>query len=120
MTDQQAAQEKNVAPNKRKHLGSRDGLFKRNGWWWIDYTDAEGKRHRKKTAPDYQTARLVYRDTVAKIARGEVIGVREEGIRVKDFIERKYWPAIQPTSQHGKNSAPERSSTRNCCRASEE
>ena len=81
---------------KRK-LGSRDGLFQRGAWWWIDYTDAEGRRHRKKAAPDYQTARLRYRDTVAKIARGEVIGVREEGIRVKDFVDRHYWPAVKAT-----------------------
>jgi integrase len=85
-----------VSRRPRK-LGTRDGLFQRGEWWWIDYTDAEGKRHRKKAAPDYQTARLIYRDTVAKIARGEVIGVREEGIRLKDFTERKYWPAVTPT-----------------------
>lgn len=80
-----------------RRLGTRDGLFQRGGWWWIDYADTEGKRHRKKAAPDYQTARLIYRDTVAKIARGEVLGVREEGIRLKDFAERKYWPAVKPT-----------------------
>ena len=79
-------------PNR---AGRRDGLFQRNGWWWIDFTDAEGKRHRRKAAPDYQTARLVYRDTVAKVARSEVLGVREEGIRVKDFIDRKYWPTVK-------------------------
>jgi integrase len=59
--------------------------------------DSDGKRHRKKAAPDYQTARLVYRDTMAKIARGEVLGVREEGIRVKDFVDRHYWPAVKAT-----------------------
>lgn len=85
-----------VGPKPPRKLGTRDGLFQRNGWWWIDYADAEGRRHRKKAAPDYQTARLIYRDTVAKIARGEVIGVREEGIRLKDFTEGKYWPAIKP------------------------
>ena len=44
-------------------LGTRDGLFQRRGWWWIDYNDADGRRHRKKAAPDYQTARIIYRDT---------------------------------------------------------
>jgi integrase len=82
--------------HRRKRRG-RDGLFQRNGWWWIDYTGADGKRHRKKAAPDYQTARLVYRDTVAKIARGEVLGVREEGIKLSDFVKRKYWPTVKPT-----------------------
>ena len=39
---------------------------------------------------------MIYRDTVAKVARGEVLGVREEGIRLRDFVERKYWPTIKP------------------------
>lgn len=80
-----------------RRLGTRDGLFQRAGWWWIDYADTEGKRHRRKAAPDYQTARMIYRNTVAAIARGEVLGVREEGIRLRDFVERKYWPTVKPT-----------------------
>ena len=76
--------------------GSRDGLFQRNGWWWLDYYDAEGKRHRKKAAPDYQTARLIYRETRQAIAKGEILGVREEGLRVKDFAERLWWPRTKP------------------------
>jgi len=77
---------------RSRRRNRRDGLFARNGWWWMDYMGADGKRHRKKAAPDYQTARLVYRDTVAKIARGEVLGVREEGISLRDFIDGRYWP----------------------------
>ncbi len=73
------------------------GLFKRNAWWWIDYYDADGKRHRKKAAPDYQTAKLILRDTQTAIAKGEVLGVREEGIRLRDFVENHYWPAVAPT-----------------------
>jgi len=95
MSDQHVPQQP-VTRTGRK-LGSRDGLFQRNGWWWIDYADADGKRHRRKAAPDYQTARMVYRDTVAKIARGEVLGVREEGIRVSEFVDRKYWPTVAVT-----------------------
>jgi integrase len=72
--------------------GSRDGLFQRSGWWWLDYYDAEGKRHRKKAAPDYTTAKLIYRQTMTAIARGEVLGVREEGLRLKEFVERIWWP----------------------------
>src|SRR5258708_1034663 len=55
-------------PVGRRKRGRRDGLFQRNGWWWIDYYDAEGKRHRKKAAPDYQTAKLRYRNTMTAIA----------------------------------------------------
>jgi hypothetical protein len=36
----------------RREKGTRDGLFQRRGWWWLDYHDADGKRHRKKAAPD--------------------------------------------------------------------
>lgn len=81
----------------RRKLGARDGLFQRSGAWWIDYYDVEGRRHRKKAAPDYHTAKLIYRDVMTKIARGEVLGVREEGIRLGEFIERRYWPTIAPT-----------------------
>lgn len=83
---------------KRKRTGGqRDGLFQKNGWWWLDYYDAEGKRHRKKAAPDYQTARLILRDTQTAIVKGEVLGVREEGIRLREFVERIYWPTVSRT-----------------------
>jgi integrase len=75
----------------------RDGVFKKNGWWWIDYEDADGKRHRQKAAPSYEAAKLVYRAKMTAIARGEITGVREEGIRVRDFIAQKYWPTVRPT-----------------------
>lgn len=90
-------QETPTPSRPRRKVGSRDGLFQRNGWWWIDYYDAEGKRHRRKAAPDYQTAKLLYRETMTAIARSEVLGVRDEGLRFKDFVERRYWPKVQPT-----------------------
>lgn len=74
---------------------TRDGLFQKNGWWWIDYRDGDGKRHRKKAAPDYNTAKIIYRNTMTAIAKGEVLGVREEGIRARDFIDKRYWPAVK-------------------------
>jgi integrase len=76
-------------------MARRDGVFQKNGWWWIDYTDGDGKRHRKKAAPDHATAKLIYRSTMTAIAKGEVLGVREEGIRVRDFIDKRYWPAVK-------------------------
>lgn len=79
----------------RRKGGKRDGLFQRNGWWWIDYYDAEGKRHRQKAAPDYETAKKIYRDKMTGIAKGDFLGIREEGILLKKFIEDKYWPTIK-------------------------
>lgn len=49
---------------------TRDGLFQRSNWWWVDYYDAEGRRHRKKAAPDYETAKLIYREIRQAIAKG--------------------------------------------------
>jgi integrase len=75
----------------------RDGVFKKNGWWWIDYEDADGKRHRQKAAPSYEAAKLVYRAKMTAIARGDVTGVREEGVRFADFVNKRYWPAVEST-----------------------
>jgi integrase len=82
--------------NTRKG-GTRDGLFQRRSWWYLDWYDAAGKRHRKKAAPDYATAKLMYRDLMGKLAKGEVTGIREEGMRLRDFIDQRYWPAIAAT-----------------------
>ena len=45
-------EEKTTIEFKKRKGGTRDGLFQRNGWWWLDYYDAEGKRHRQKAAPN--------------------------------------------------------------------
>jgi integrase len=74
----------------------RDGVFKRNRWWWIDYEDADGKRHRQKAAPSYEVAKLVHRDKMNAIAKGEVLGVREEGMLVRDFANSVWWPKVHP------------------------
>jgi len=75
----------------------RDGVFKRNGWWWIDYEDADGKRHRQKAAPNYEVAKLVYRDKMNAIAKGQVTGLRAEGMHLRDFVTQRYWPTVKST-----------------------
>jgi integrase len=82
-------------PQQTRRGGRRDGLFQRNGWWWVDYTDAEGRRHRQKAAPSYDIAKLVYRDKMNAIAKGEVLGVREEGLLLRDYVDKHYWPAVK-------------------------
>jgi len=79
----------------RRRGSKRDGLFQRNDWWWLDYYDAEGKRHRQKAAPDYDTAKKMYREKMTRIAKGDFLGIREEGITVKRFVKDKYWPTIK-------------------------
>ena len=81
---------------KTRRGGRRDGLFQKNAWWWIDFVGADGKRHRRKAAPDYATARLVYRDLMGSIARGDVLGTREEGMVFSTFAERVWWPRVEP------------------------
>jgi integrase len=76
--------------------GRRDGLFQKNTWWWIDFVGADGRRHRRKAAPDYQTAKMVYRDLMGAIARGDVLGTREEGMVFSTFAERVWWPRVGP------------------------
>jgi hypothetical protein len=76
-------------------MSRRDGVFKRNGWWWIDFHDADGKRHREKAAPSYEVAKLVYRDKMNAIAKGEVLGVSEESMRLGDFANKVWWPKLR-------------------------
>lgn len=84
-----------AATRAQRKGGKRDGLFQRNGWWWLDYYDAEGKRHRQKAAPDYDTAKKLYREKMTGIAKGDFLGIREEGIILRKFVEEKYWPTIK-------------------------
>jgi integrase len=86
-----------VSERRKRRGGTRDGLFQRNGWWWLDYYDAEGRRHRQKASPDYETAKKLYREKMTGIAKGEFLGIREEGISFKRFAEEKYWPTIKST-----------------------
>lgn len=86
-----------IITKRRRKGGKRDGLFQRNGWWWLDYTDAEGKRHRKKAAPDYDTAKKMYREMMTGIAKGEFLGLKDVGLSVRRFVEEKYWPTVKGT-----------------------
>jgi integrase len=81
----------------KRRGGQRDGLFKKRGTWWLDYYDADGKRHREKAAPSYDVAKLMLRDKLNAIAKGEVTGIRAEGIRFADFVNKRYWPAVEST-----------------------
>jgi hypothetical protein len=45
------------------------------------------------------------------IAKGEVTGVRQEGLRLRDFVDKKYWPVVQGRSRRRGPSDLEASST---------
>jgi integrase len=72
------------------------GIFKRNGNFWIDYYDAEGRRHRKMIGPQKNVAQIALKDVKVKIAKGEYLGIFEEKKTFfKDFSE-KYLKMVQP------------------------
>ena len=84
--------------NDHAHEDDRVGTAcsKRNGWYWIDVRDESGRRYRKKAAPDKHTALLLYRDLRTRMARGEVLGLRED-TTVRLFVDSRHWPAVAST-----------------------
>src|SRR5262245_50350287 len=72
----------------------RDGCFFRNGWWWIDYVDAGGKRHRRKAALTHEVAKLMYKDTVTAIKKGALLGLIETNMSVRDFVTNVWLPHV--------------------------
>jgi len=69
------------------------GVFKRNGEYWIDFYDGDGRRHRKKIGPQKSIAQLVLNDIKVKKAKGEYLGIVEEKrVLFKDFALKTYIP----------------------------
>ena len=97
--------EKNYCSNKcawraysaaKRERRVNHGSFKRDGNYWIDYYDAEGRRHRKRIGPQKTVAQLALKDVKVKIAKGEYLGIYEEKKTLfKDFSE-KYLKMVQP------------------------
>lgn len=78
-------------------------VFQRNGFWWVDYNDAQGIRHRKKIGTDKRIAKEVLNDIMGKVARRVHLGVIEESkISFSDFT--KIWkerilPGLAPKTK---------------------
>lgn len=69
------------------------GVFKKNGSYWIDYYDGDGRRHRKLIGPQKTLARIALKDVKVKVAKGEYLGIYEEKkITFKDFALKTYPP----------------------------
>jgi len=63
------------------------GVFKRNGYWWIDYYH-QGKRVRKKVGPSKKLAETALADVQVKIAKNQFLGIQElTPILFRDFIK---------------------------------
>lgn len=71
------------------------GVFKKNGWFWIDYY-ADGQRHRRKISPQKNVATLALKDVQVKISKGEYLGIYEEKkVFFRDFAEKTYIPYMK-------------------------
>jgi integrase len=77
-------------------------VFKRGRWWWIDYNDALGRRHRRKVGPDKRIATEALNATLTKVARKEWVGVVEDSaISFADFSEmwnKRVLPALRAST----------------------
>ena len=78
-------------------------VFERQGKYWIDFNDAEGKRIRKPIGPDRKVAEQVLASTLGKVARQEYLGVIEESkISFADYAAewlKRIEPTLKPRSR---------------------
>ncbi len=75
-------------------------VFQKDGYWCIDYRDAQGIRHRKKIGPDKRVAKEALNDILSKVSRRVHLGVVEESpISFSDFAKtwkERVLPALAP------------------------
>jgi integrase len=74
--------------------------FNRDGAWWIDFVDADGRRRRNKIGPNKRVAKDVLNDKLSKVARRVHLGVIDDSaISFKDFAAlwlERITPQLQP------------------------
>lgn len=63
------------------------GVFQKDGMWWVDYYDANGRRHRKKIGPQKTLAIMALRESQVRKARGELGLHEEKRILFRDFAK---------------------------------
>jgi integrase len=76
-------------------------VFQRNGNWWVDYRDADGKRHRRQVGPDKRVAREALNATLTRIARKEWVGVTEDSAISFEAFARIWSDRVLPTLRPG-------------------
>jgi hypothetical protein len=52
--------------------------YRRDGFWWIDFKDAQGVRHRKKVGPSKRVAKEVLDGILGNVARRQHLGIIED------------------------------------------
>lgn len=72
------------------------GVFKKGDFYWIDFRDGDGLRHRRKISPQKNVAATALRDVQVRVSKGEYLGIFEEKrVTFKDFAEKTYIPYIK-------------------------
>jgi integrase len=90
------------APQQRSKVVSK--VFERKdrkGSYWIDFKDANGKRHRRKVCPDKRVTQEALNATLTKVARREWVGVVEDS-KISFGAFAKLWEGrVLPTLRPG-------------------
>jgi integrase len=76
-------------------------VFNHKGAWWVDYLDANGKRHRRKIGPDKRVAREALNATLTKVARREWVGVVEDSKISFEAFSKLWTGRVLPTLRPG-------------------
>ncbi|MGA7869386.1 MAG: tyrosine-type recombinase/integrase [Candidatus Binatus sp.] len=80
-------------------------VFQRSGSgsWWIDFSDAQGIRHRRKIGPSKRVAKEVLDGILGSVARCQHLGiVAESAVSFNDFAElwkQRVTPTLRPHTQ---------------------
>jgi integrase len=70
---------------------------KKSGQWWIDFTDAQGARRRKKIGPNKRVAKEVLDGILGNVARRQHLGIIDDSaISFGDFT-KIWWDRVSPT-----------------------
>src|SRR3979490_1815618 len=73
-------------------------IFKRNGKFWVDFTDAAGARHRRQIGTSRRIASEVLADLMGKKARQEYLGIIEDSdITFGNFADDVWLKRVTPT-----------------------
>ena len=66
-------------------------VFSRQGAWWIDFVDANGKRIRRKIGPNKRIAREVLDGYLGKVAHRQHLGIIEDSTTTFESFCQTWW-----------------------------
>jgi integrase len=73
-------------------------VFRRDGAFWIDFSDADGVRRRRRIGPSKRVAREVLDGLLGSVARRQYLGIIDDSATdFADFAEKIWWPKVSAT-----------------------